>query len=64
MDELRNGDEVVGSTGWCDLCNCSFGGSATMRISKHLDGKFYHLECYPKAVEIYLADLKLQDAIK
>lgn len=56
---LQNGAEVVGAIGWCDLCNISFGGSMTMRKAKYLDGKFYHPECYPTAVNIYLADKRL-----
>jgi hypothetical protein len=58
---FENGQEVDGSLGWCDLCNYSFGGSAAPRKSKHLNGKFYHLECYPAAVQIHLADLKLRE---
>lgn len=51
----KNGDEIDGVPGWCALCNYHLGSS-----SKYLNGKFYHLGCYPQAVEIYLADLKLE----
>lgn len=58
---MKNGDEILGATGWCDLCDYSFGGSATLRRVKYLNGKLYHPKCYPLAVKIYLADLKLKE---
>ena len=58
---LKNGDMVEGALGWCALCNLTFGGSMTVRQAKYLDGKFYHLECYPAAVDVFLADKKLED---
>lgn len=59
--EFRNGQEVTGllST-YCDLCDYSFGGSMTICRGKYLDGKFYHLKCYPMAVDIYFADKKIK----
>lgn len=59
VEALKDGDLVQGAGGWCDLCRISFGGSMSPRDAKSLDGKLYHPTCYPKAVEIFLADKKL-----
>jgi len=59
--KFENGQYVTGLHGsYCGLCSYSFGGSATICAGKYLDGKFYHLECYPKAVDIFLADKKIE----
>ena len=62
---FKNGDVVDGVGGWCDLCSVTFGGSATIRRAKYLDGKFYHLHpCYSAAVQMYLADQYLAAKVR
>lgn len=58
--KFENG-ELVSMPGWCDLCGITFGSSASPCHAKHLDGKFYHPHCYPQAVEIFLADKKIEE---
>lgn len=62
--ELRDGELVKYVMGWCDLCNSSFGGSMTERPAKYLNGKFYHPTCFPEAVDIFLADKRLEELNK
>jgi hypothetical protein len=62
MPQYEDGQEILGAVGWCSFCDILFGGSATPRRAIALNGKLYHPECYPRAVDIHLANLKLQEA--
>lgn len=57
----ENGTLLLKAYGSCDLCHQSFGGYATARPAKYLDGMLYHPSCYPMAVEIWLADQKVKN---
>lgn len=49
---------------WCCSChiNCSPGSMGGWIESKLLNGHFYCFKCFPKMVDVYLAELKLKEA--
>lgn len=46
---------------WC-RSNCSPGSGGGYILSKTLNNHYYCFNCYPKAVEVFLADKKLKEA--
>jgi len=64
--ELKNGDETGSHPGYCNLCNCKFGGSGDIQAgfakAKYLNGKWYHPHpCFVKAVDIAIAEKKANE---
>ena len=56
QNDSKDGELIELIHGYCDYCGVMFGYNGK---AKSLDGKYYHLWCYPKAVEVFLADKKL-----
>lgn len=58
----QNGEDCFGS--YCAICRRSTAGSGGQDPMKCIDGKAVCLRCYPQAVDIYLADVRLKGAEK
>ena len=57
----QNGEWITNAPEDCFYCRKTLSYYMYTIQSKYLNGKFYCIDCYPKAVDIYFADLRLQN---